>query len=75
MLVNTIIFTAPLLLIASFIGATAVLIALATGNVLSGIYAAILMRRDLSENDHPIANISPLDAYKADFLKVIKLGR
>ena len=45
MLVKTIIFTAPLLHIASFISATAVRIALAAGNVLSGIYAGILMHR------------------------------
>ena len=75
MLVKTILFTVPLLIIASFISVTAVLVALAAGNILAGVYAGVLMRRDLREHNRPLADVNPLDAYKADFLKVITFGK
>jgi putative MATE family efflux protein len=73
--VKTFVFTIPLLLIASLISATAVLVALAAGNILSGIYAGVVMRRDLHEKNRPIAKENPLDSYKADFRKLLRLGR
>ncbi|NRA86679.1 MAG: MATE family efflux transporter [Rhizobiales bacterium] len=53
MMVKTLIFTIPLIIVASFISATAVLVALSIGNILSGIYAFMLMRKTFQQK-HPI---------------------
>ncbi len=60
MLVRTFAIVFPLLLVGSFLGLWWLLGALALGNVLSAIYAGLVMRRSQRKWKRPIADASPL---------------
>ena len=72
MLVRTFIFTMPLLVIASFINATAILVALTVSNILAGLYAGMLMRRSIQQWNRPLADVNPWDDYKANLKNLFK---
>lgn len=72
MLVKTIIFTVPPLIIASYISVTAILVALALGNILAGIYAGYEMRRSERKFGRPIADVNPAKDILQDFKRLLR---
>ena len=72
MLVRTFAIVFPLLLIASFFGVVAILVALAVGNILSGLYAGVLMRRSERKWNRPIADASPWRDIRNDLVSVFR---
>ena len=66
MLVKTLAFTVPLTLAGSLYGVTGIFIGLAISNVLGGIYASIIMRKDLKKAGSVLADTSMVEAYKKD---------
>ncbi|GAB5556546.1 MAG: hypothetical protein SchgKO_07590 [Schleiferiaceae bacterium] len=55
----------------SLYGVTGIFIGLAISNVLGGIYASIIMRKDLKKAGSVLAKTSMIEAYKKDWLRFV----
>ncbi len=73
MLIKTFALTIPLTLIGSYMGVKGVFIGLALSNILGGLYAARIMRKDLNNAGSSLANVSLINEYKKDFVKIGRL--
>ncbi|MFT5819579.1 MAG: putative MATE family efflux protein [Crocinitomix sp.] len=71
-LMKSLIFAVPLTLIGSNWGVNGIFIGLALANVLAGIYAAIIMRKEIKENHPDLKKLSAIQDYKNDFRKLFK---
>ena len=71
LLVKTFLFTAPMTLVGSFWGLTAILVTLSLSNVLGGIYAAVIMRKELKKIGSKITERNPLKDHMADLQKIL----
>jgi Na+-driven multidrug efflux pump len=75
MAIRTFAIVFPLLFIGSYFGLTAILVALAVGNIASGFLAARMMRKTISTWDRPIAAAKPLQDIRDDIVGLFRRKR
>ncbi len=75
MIVKTFVFTLPMTLLGSLVGVKGIFIGLSVSNVFGGIYAAIIMRKDLRSTGSVLANVNLVKEYKEDFIRLIQMIR
>ena len=68
--IKLLIFTIPLTLIGSIWGISGIFIGFALSNILAGIYAAHQIQKELKRTNSALAQITILQAYKNDILRI-----
>ncbi len=72
MLVKTFFFTVPLTIAGTYFGVTGIFVGLSISNILGGIYASYVMRKQLKKVNSSLLARSPINDYKEDFGKLSK---
>ncbi|MBB6462221.1 MATE family efflux transporter [Flammeovirga kamogawensis] len=72
MLIKTLLFTVPLAIVGSTWGVEGIFIGVSLSNVLGGIYASIVMKKDLEKAKSVLTETSAFQEYKNDLVGVFR---